>query len=39
MAYKTLLPYQTFRTQTRGLALAMGSNRWWKKFCPLMGLI
>jgi crotonobetainyl-CoA:carnitine CoA-transferase CaiB-like acyl-CoA transferase len=37
-AYKALLPYQTFRTQTRDLALAVGSDRWWKKFCPLMGL-
>ncbi len=37
-AYKALLPYQTFRTQTRDLALAVGSERLWKKFCPLMGL-
>jgi len=37
-AYKALLPYQTFRTQTRDLALAVGSDRLWKKFCPLMGL-
>lgn len=37
-AYKALLPYQTFRTQTRDLALAVGSERLWKIFCPLMGL-
>ncbi|ETW94749.1 MAG: hypothetical protein ETSY1_33520, partial [Candidatus Entotheonella factor] len=37
-AYKALLPYQTFRTQTRDLALAVGSDRLWKTFCPLMGL-
>ena len=37
-AYKALLPYQTFRTQTRDLALAVGSDRLWKIFCPLMGL-
>jgi len=37
-AYKALLPYQTFRTQTDDLALAVGSDRLWKIFCPLMGL-
>lgn len=37
-AYKALLPYQTFRTQTRDLALAVGSERLWKIFCPLLGL-
>jgi crotonobetainyl-CoA:carnitine CoA-transferase CaiB-like acyl-CoA transferase len=37
-AYKALLPYQTFRTQSRDLALAVGSDRLWKKFCPLIGL-
>ncbi len=37
-AYKALLPYQTFRTQTRDLALAVGSDRLWQNFCPLMGL-
>jgi crotonobetainyl-CoA:carnitine CoA-transferase CaiB-like acyl-CoA transferase len=37
-AYKALLPYQTFRTQTRDLALAVGSDRLWRIFCPLMGL-
>lgn len=37
-AYKALLPYQTFRTKTRDLALAVGSDKLWKAFCPLMGL-
>jgi crotonobetainyl-CoA:carnitine CoA-transferase CaiB-like acyl-CoA transferase len=37
-AYKALLPYQTFRTQTKDLALAVGSDRLWRLFCPIMGL-
>jgi crotonobetainyl-CoA:carnitine CoA-transferase CaiB-like acyl-CoA transferase len=37
-AYKALLPYQTFRTKTKDLALAVGSDRLWRLFCPLMGL-
>ena len=37
-AYKALLPYQTFRTRTRDLALAVGSEKLWKIFCPLLGL-
>jgi crotonobetainyl-CoA:carnitine CoA-transferase CaiB-like acyl-CoA transferase len=37
-AYKALLPYQTFRTQTKDLALAVGSDKLWRLFCPLMGL-
>jgi crotonobetainyl-CoA:carnitine CoA-transferase CaiB-like acyl-CoA transferase len=37
-AYKALLPYQTFRTQTRDLALAVGSDKLWRTFCPLLGL-
>ena len=36
-AYKALLPYQTFRTKTRDLALAVGSEKLWKVFCPLIG--
>jgi len=36
-AYKALLPYQTFRTQTRDLALAVGSDKLWRIFCPLIG--
>ena len=36
-AYKALLPYQTFRTKTRDLALAVGSEKLWHVFCPLIG--
>jgi len=36
-AYKALLPYQTFRTRTRELALAVGSEKLWKIFCPAIG--
>lgn len=36
-AYKALLPYQTFRTRTRDLALAVGSEKLWQVFCPLIG--
>ena len=36
-AYKALLPYQTFRTQTRDLALAIGSQKLWKIFGPAIG--
>jgi crotonobetainyl-CoA:carnitine CoA-transferase CaiB-like acyl-CoA transferase len=36
-AYKALLPYQTFGTRTRDLALAVGSEKLWKVFCPVIG--
>ena len=36
-AYKALLPYQTFVTKTRDLALAVGSEKLWRIFCPLIG--
>jgi formyl-CoA transferase/CoA:oxalate CoA-transferase len=36
-AYKALLPYQTFRTQTRDIAIAVGSQKLWRIFCPLIG--
>jgi crotonobetainyl-CoA:carnitine CoA-transferase CaiB-like acyl-CoA transferase len=36
-AYKALLPYQTFRTTTRDLALAVGSEKLWRIFCPVIG--
>ncbi len=36
-AYKALLPYQTFHTKTRDLALAVASDKQWKAFCPLIG--
>jgi crotonobetainyl-CoA:carnitine CoA-transferase CaiB-like acyl-CoA transferase len=37
-AYKALLPYQTFRTRTRDVALAIGSDKLWRAFCSLAGL-
>lgn len=36
-AYAALLPYQTFRTKTRDLALGIGSDKLWRTFCPLVG--
>ena len=36
-AYKALLPYQTFRTKSRDLALAIGSEKIRRDFCPLLG--
>jgi crotonobetainyl-CoA:carnitine CoA-transferase CaiB-like acyl-CoA transferase len=36
--YAVLLPYQTFRTRTRELALGVGSDKLWRSFCPLLGL-
>jgi formyl-CoA transferase/CoA:oxalate CoA-transferase len=37
-SYKALLPYQTFRTRTRDIAIAVGSDSLWRTFCPLLGL-
>src|SRR5262249_24420754 len=37
-AYGALLPYQTFRTKTRDIAIGVGSDRLWRAFCPLVGL-
>jgi len=37
-AYGMLLPYQTFRTKTRDIAIGIGSDKLWKRFCPLLGL-
>ena len=36
-AYRTIVPYQTFRTRTQDLALAVGSDALWRAFCPLIG--
>lgn len=36
-AYKPILPYQTFHTRTRDLALAVGTEKLWKAFCPAVG--
>ena len=37
-AYGMLLPYQTFHTRTRDIAIGVGSDKLWKTFCPLIGL-
>jgi crotonobetainyl-CoA:carnitine CoA-transferase CaiB-like acyl-CoA transferase len=37
-AYGALLPYQTFRTRTRDIAIGIGSDKLWRAFCPLVGL-
>ena len=37
-AYGALLPYQTFRTKTRDIAIGVGSDRLWRTFCPLVDL-
>lgn len=36
-AYRSLLPYQTFHTNTRDIAIAVGSEKLWKDFCPAIG--
>ncbi|HYH40949.1 MAG TPA: CoA transferase, partial [Burkholderiales bacterium] len=36
-AYSVVVPYQTFHTRTRDLALAIAGEKLWKKFCPIMG--
>jgi crotonobetainyl-CoA:carnitine CoA-transferase CaiB-like acyl-CoA transferase len=36
-AYRTIVPYQTFKTKTQELALAIGSDALWRAFCPLVG--
>jgi len=36
-AYGALLPYQTFRTRTRDIAVGIGSDKLWRTFCPLVG--
>jgi formyl-CoA transferase/CoA:oxalate CoA-transferase len=36
-AYRSLLPYQTFRTRTRDIAIAVGSEKLWQAFCPAIG--
>ena len=37
-AYAALVPYQTFRTKTRDLALGIGSDKLWRLVCRLMNL-
>ncbi|HEV7801886.1 MAG TPA: CoA transferase [Burkholderiales bacterium] len=37
-AYSVVVPYQTFHTATRDLALAIAGEKIWRKFCPVIGL-
>jgi crotonobetainyl-CoA:carnitine CoA-transferase CaiB-like acyl-CoA transferase len=37
-AYGALLPYQTFHTRSRDIAIGIGSDKLWRTFCPLLGL-
>ena len=37
-AYAAILPYQTFRTRTRDIAVGVSSDKMWRTFCPLLGL-
>jgi crotonobetainyl-CoA:carnitine CoA-transferase CaiB-like acyl-CoA transferase len=37
-AYGALLPYQTFATKTRDIAIGIGSDKLWRVFTPLLGL-
>ena len=36
-AYPVVVPYQTFQTKTRDLALAIAGQKLWKILCPLLG--
>jgi crotonobetainyl-CoA:carnitine CoA-transferase CaiB-like acyl-CoA transferase len=37
-AYAALVPYQTFRTKTRDLALGVGSDKLWRVLCRVLPL-
>ena len=37
-AYSTIAPYQTFRTRTEDIAIAVGSDALWKTFCRILGI-
>jgi crotonobetainyl-CoA:carnitine CoA-transferase CaiB-like acyl-CoA transferase len=36
-AYPVVVPYQTFHTKTKDLALAVAGEKIWRKFCPTIG--
>jgi formyl-CoA transferase/CoA:oxalate CoA-transferase len=36
-AYPVVVPYQTFHTRTRDLALAIAGQKLWHKLCPTLG--
>jgi len=37
-AYNAIVPYQTFRTRTEDIAIAVGSDALWKTFCRVLGI-
>jgi crotonobetainyl-CoA:carnitine CoA-transferase CaiB-like acyl-CoA transferase len=37
-AYSTIVPYQTFKTKTEDIAIAVGSEALWKTFCRILGI-
>jgi len=36
-AYPVVVPYQTFSTKTRDLAIAIAGDKLWRKLCPVIG--
>ena len=36
-AYAVVVPYQTFKTKTKDLAIAIAGEKLWRKFCPVIG--
>ena len=36
-AYSVVVPYQTFHTRTKDLALAIAGEKLWRIFCPVIG--
>ncbi len=36
-AYSVLVPYQTFHTKTKDIALAIAGDKIWQSFCPTIG--
>jgi crotonobetainyl-CoA:carnitine CoA-transferase CaiB-like acyl-CoA transferase len=36
-AYSVVVPYQTFHTKSRDIAIAIAGEKIWRKFCPVMG--
>ncbi len=37
-SYSTIVPYQTFRTRTQDIAIAVGIQALWHSFCRVMGI-
>ncbi len=36
-AYAVVVPYETFHTKSKDLALAIAGEKLWRKFCPVIG--